>query len=188
MVWLSFFKPSRVIKLSLLTSLMLVPFHTFAQNAPDFTLPGDTSDISLSAYHGDVIYVDFWASWCGPCRDSFPFMNELHDQYAEGGLKVIAINLDSKISAARAFITDPASPGHNPRFTIAYNSSGDVAEAYKVRGMPSSYVIDRDGNIAYTHLGFNQKDRAEIEAKIKTLLHSQTIKTEPHLAAAEGEL
>lgn len=175
------------LKVTVLSMLALIPLHSFAASAPDFSLPGEQSDIQLSAYQGDVVYIDFWASWCGPCRDSFPFMNELHDQYAEGGLKVIAINLDREITSAQAFLTDPSSPGHNPRFTIAYNSNGEVAEAYKVRGMPSSYVIDREGNIAYTHLGFNLKDRAKIEAHIKHLLNTTETMTEPLVAAAEGE-
>ncbi|MBX2878536.1 MAG: TlpA family protein disulfide reductase [Granulosicoccus sp.] len=188
MLWFPLIKPSqRLIRCSFLTSLAFLPFNAFAEIAPDFSLPGDQSEIRLSAYQGDVVYVDFWASWCGPCRDSFPFMNELHDQYAEGGLKVIAINLDREISAAQAFIHDPESPGHDPRFTIAYNSGGEVAEAYNVRGMPSSYVIDRDGNIAYSHLGFNRKDRAEIEARIKYLLRSNNATGEPLIAAAEAE-
>jgi len=151
---------------------MVVPTTAIAGDAPIFSLPGNNADVELAAYRGQVVYVDFWASWCAPCRESFPFMNELHDEYAEGGLKVIAINLDSNHELARQFIGDPNTFQGIPRFDIAYDPEGNVAQAYEVKGMPSSYLIDRDGNIVYEHLGFRVKDQPKIEARIVDLLES----------------
>jgi thiol-disulfide isomerase/thioredoxin len=131
--------------------------------APDFLVYGTNIDEPrmLSEYRGKVVYVDFWASWCAPCRQSFPFMNELHAQYADDGLVVVGINLDEEREAARRFLEQV--PAH---FPIVYNPEGDLAEKYAVKAMPSSYVVGPDGRIVHRKLGFRLGEREEMERLI----------------------
>ncbi len=149
-------------------SLLISPVIHAQTTAPDFSLPGDDGTVSLSEQRGKVIYLDFWASWCSPCRESFPWMNTLQEKYGEQGLKIIAVNLDKDRSETQAFIA--AMP---PRFTIAYDPEGGLAERYGVMGMPSSYLIDRNGKLHSTHIGFRDKDKAELEQKIIQLLEGK---------------
>jgi peroxiredoxin len=133
--------------------------------APEFSLPTDQGEISLDALHGQVVYLDFWASWCVPCRKSFPWMNEMTARYKDLGFRIIAVNMDTDRSLIERFLEKyPAD------FTIAYNPEGDVAESYRVQGMPSSYLIDRQGTIHSTHVGFRDSEKAGIEAEIRALL------------------
>ncbi len=149
------------------TTLLLIIFSSasFAQKAPDFSLQSDKGKISLSAYKNKVVYVDFWASWCKPCRKSFSFMNSMQSRYAKRGFKIIAINLDNERSAADSFLKkNPA------KFTIAYDPDGKTPDAYKLKVMPTSYLIDRKGNIINIHKGFKSSHTAKLENLIVTAL------------------
>jgi len=131
--------------------------------APDFSLPGlGNAPIRLTALAGKLVYLDFWASWCGPCRQSFPWMNDLHDQLRDRGLHVLAINIDAKRSDAMRFLANtPAS------FQVAFDPAGDTPRAFGIRAMPTSVVIDRSGVIVASHAGFTLSNapvaRREIE-------------------------
>ncbi len=130
-----------------------------------FELPTQKAKISLKELAGKVVYVDFWASWCGPCKQSFPFMNELQKKYASAGLQIVAINVDKSRDDAAIFLNkNPA------QFAVAFDSEGTVPAQYNVKGMPSSYLLGRDGKLIYVHRGFKAQDQAEIEAKIRTAL------------------
>lgn len=155
----------KVISALLLCLTLVAGGLAAAEPAHDFTLPGDNGPVSLKQYKGQVVYLDFWASWCGPCRESFPWMNTMQERYGAKGFKVIAINLDKETALREKFID--AIP---PKFTIAYDPEGKVAEMYGIPGMPSSYLIDRNGNIQARHLGFREKDSAELERTIQSLL------------------
>lgn len=122
-------------------------------------------NIKLSDFNGQVIYLDFWASWCIPCRKSFPWMNSLEKRYGNKGFKVIAVNLDQEAEEAKSFLEQI--PAH---FTVAYDPEGVSAKIFKVKGMPSSYLIDRNGKIVFSHVGYRQKENAAMEQKIKYLL------------------
>ena len=137
--------------------------------APNFKLPSFKSDVSLSSYRGKVVYVDFWASWCEPCRKSFPWMSDVQQRFGND-LKVIAINLDQERAPAIEFLKKL-----DPKFTIAFDPSGKVAEAYKVKGMPSSYLIDQRGRIVKAHVGFRAPDKSELEKEIETLIAQQRV-------------
>lgn len=154
-----------ILKGVLLATVFLTGTQVAAAPAHDFTLSTDGGTISLSQYKGQVVYIDFWASWCGPCRQSFPWMSKMQQRYGEQGFKVIAINLDKE-----AELRDKFTAANQPRFTIAYDPEGTVAEKYNVTVMPTSYLIDRDGNIHTQHLGFNDKDSSRLERKIEALL------------------
>jgi thiol-disulfide isomerase/thioredoxin len=130
-----------------------------------FELPGQNGKVSLREHAGRVVYVDFWASWCGPCKQSFPFMNDLQKKYSAAGLRIIAINVDKEKDDAQKFLSK------NPtQFMLAFDAEGTVPTQYQVKGMPSSYLIGRDGKLIYVHKGFKAQDQAEIEAKIRAAL------------------
>jgi len=121
--------------------------------------PADTFDVS--DYDGKVVIVDFWASWCVPCRRSFPWLNSMHDRYGDDGLVIVGINLDQERSAAEEFLQEfPA------KFRIHYDVSKELAKSYGVEAMPTSYVLGPDGEIRKTHYGFKVKKQDEYESAI----------------------
>jgi len=139
-----------------------------ADKAPDFNLATDHGTVSLAGIKGKPAYVDFWASWCGPCRKSFPWMEEMQSQFKDQGLQVIAINLDTTREAAKSFLDEvPA------KFTVAYDPEGKSADAFGVKVMPTSYLIDREGRIQRVHHGFLNKDKAELEAAVRHLVEAK---------------
>jgi len=139
--------------------------YAYADKAIDFDLPTDKGNIKLSSLRGNVVYVDYWASWCPPCRKSFPWMNQMHSKYEAQGLKIIGISLDSTRKSADKFLKKmPA------LFSIAYDHDGNTADDYEVQVMPTSYLIDREGNLIYTHKGFNNKDKQKLEEEFKKAL------------------
>lgn len=155
-------------RLNIFTAFLLLlatPLSQALETAPDFSLDGLDREVSLTDMRGKVVYLDFWASWCTPCRKSFPWMNKLQEQYGPQGLEIIAINLDKKRQDSQAFIADT-----QPLFTIAFDPEGNTAEQYEVQGMPSSYLIDRDGKLHHNHIGFRAKDKAALESQIEALL------------------
>ena len=111
--------------------------------------------LDLSPYRGKVVYLDFWASWCAPCRQSFAWMEDAQWTYRQRGLVIVAVDVDHDRSAAGRFLQD-----HPADFKIIYDPTGQVASQYKVKGMPMSFVIGRDGKIRSSHIGFfeNQED------------------------------
>lgn len=136
--------------------------------APEVNLPGLKDTISLAGLKGKVVYVDFWASWCGPCKQSFPFMNELQSKYRGQGFEIVAINLDAKRDDADKFLAEvPA------QFNVAFDPKGDSAKRFDVKGMPSSYLIGRDGKVVVVHRGFKEEERKDIEARIAQALSSK---------------
>jgi len=135
------------------------------QAAPAFSLNGPAGTVKLEHYQGKLVYIDFWASWCGPCRQSFPWMNEMQARYGGQGLQVVGINVDAKTDDARNFLNaTPAS------FVIAFDPNGTAPRNYGVKGMPSSVLIGPDGKVLYEHSGFRPADRSVLEARIKTAL------------------
>ena len=136
------------------------------QAAPDFELAGRTGRLNLSDYKGKTVYLDFWASWCGPCKQSFPWMNEMQTRYAAQGLRVVGINVDQKTDDAKAFLKDtPAS------FDVAFDQSGKTPKVYAIKGMPTSVLIGPDGKVLSVHSGFKSEQRDELEQQIKQALH-----------------
>ena len=117
--------------------------------------------VDLTAFRGKVVIVDFWASWCVPCRRSFPWMNRMVEKYSGDGLVIIGVNMDSDPVEASRFLADfPAS------FRIVKDPGGELAQEYDVIAMPSSYVFDRSGALVAKHLGFKVKRQDEYEAVI----------------------
>ena len=111
--------------------------------------------LDLGAYRGKVIYLDVWASWCAPCRQSFPWMTRLQAELAPAGLIVIAVNVDRVRADAEQFLR-----ARSPGFRVVYDPEGVIAEQFGVKGMPTSFVIDRDGTVRIRHEGFRRADEA----------------------------
>ena len=135
------------------------------QVAPDFELPGKVENVRLSDNKGKVVYLDFWASWCGPCKQSFPWMNAMQEKYKNKGFEIIAVNLDANNEDAQKFLISTLA-----KFTVAFDSKGQTPLKFGVKGMPTSYLIDREGKIVMQHMGFNATDREKLEQKIQNLL------------------
>ena len=136
------------------------------QTAPEIALKDlGGKPIKLSSLKGKVVLVDFWASWCGPCRESMPFLEKLSKSYGEQGLVVLGVNIDNDVAAARKFLKElPVS------FSVVNDAEKSVAKAYAPPTMPSSYLIDRQGKVHVVHAGFRRSDAAKLEAEIKNLL------------------
>ena len=129
---------------------------------------GENQGSDLSQYKGQVLYVDFWASWCGPCAKSFPFLNEMHEQLKGQGLQIVGVNLDENADDAKAFLAKyPAS------FTVAADVSKQCAKDFAVKAMPSSYIIDRKGVVHHVHLGFRPGEAQEIRVLVEKLLNEK---------------
>jgi peroxiredoxin len=124
--------------------------------------------VRLEDYRGKVVYLDFWASWCGPCRQSLPWMEQLRHDFGEAGLAVIAVNVDENPADAMRFLR---------RFEVGYPVVGDargaIAARYDVRDMPSSYLIDRSGVVREVHRGFNRKGAARLREAVARLVAEQ---------------
>lgn len=133
--------------------------------APDIKLATADGEFNLAEHRGKVVYLDFWASWCKPCLKSFPWMQELQTTYKSQGLEVVAVNLDKNRELADAFLKKI-----KVDFIVAFDQQGSTASTYELRGMPTSYLIGRDGKIYATHIGFRDSDRAKLEQAVQQLL------------------
>ncbi|UGQ49341.1 TlpA family protein disulfide reductase [Massilia endophytica] len=135
------------------------------QAAPPFALNGPSGSVKLEQHQGKLVYLDFWASWCGPCRQSFPWMNEMQAKYGPRGFQVIGINVDAKPEEARSFLASTPA-----QFIVAFDPSGTAPRSYGIKGMPSSVLIGPDGKVVYEHSGFRAADKAELERRIQLAL------------------
>ena len=127
--------------------------------------PTDAPSFDLTRHQGKVVIVDFWASWCKPCRESIPWLNAMRARYGEAGLEVIGINVDAERGDADRFLREVPI-----EFEVIFDPHGELAKEFKVRGMPSSYVFDRTGKLVQTHLGFRDAKKDEKEAGLQALL------------------
>lgn len=146
----------------ILAVALLMPLLTFA--AP---IDAESDELQLDAYKGRVVVVDFWASWCVPCRRSFPWMNAMVAKYADQGLVVIAVNLDKDRADADAFLAETPAD-----FEIRYNPDASLAREFGVEAMPSSFVFNRNGELVARHLGFKVKKQDEYEALLVNALRN----------------
>ena len=134
--------------------------------APDVSLQTEQgAPARLAAFKGKVILVDFWASWCAPCKTSFPALEALHREFAPRGLAVLAVNLDERRKDADGFLS-----AHPHTMPVLFDPNGGAPAAFGVKGMPSSFLIDRAGIIRFTHMGYTanigQQYRQEIDLLI----------------------
>jgi thiol-disulfide isomerase/thioredoxin len=142
--------------------ILFLSWGTPVQSAEQLSFDTKKGTLHLSELKGQVVYVDFWASWCKPCRKSFPWMNNLQERFAKQGLKVIAVNVDKDKTLVDQFLKS-----YPANFPIAYDPEGKLASKFGLKGMPSSFIFDRNGNLKTSHLGFRQKDIEKLESIIK---------------------
>jgi len=135
------------------------------QPSPALDVPGTQGQVNLAALKGKVVYVDFWASWCAPCKQSFPWMNEMQAKYGARGFQVVAVNVDAKREDADKFLAEvPAS------FTIGFDPKGDSPKRFQIKGMPSSVLVGPDGHVVKVHAGFRPDERKAQEDAIVAAL------------------
>jgi peroxiredoxin len=138
--------------------------------APDFTLPGDNGQaVSLSDLHGQVVMINFWASWCGPCRQEMPLLEQIHQRYEPLGFTLLGVNVEENSSDAKAFLKDrPVS------FPILFDPDNGVSKLYDVVAMPSTVLIDRQGNVRYLHHGFKPGYENDYQDQVRALVREQS--------------
>jgi peroxiredoxin len=153
----------------LFTSLLLFGTANSANiqgKAPNFTLKSNTGkNIKLSELRGQVILLNFWASWCGPCRQEMPLLEKLQQRYSALGFTVLGVNVEEDSSKAKSLLKDiPVS------FPILFDTQNTVSKQYKVSAMPSTVMIDRNGNMRYLHKGYKPGDEAQYKKWVKQLV------------------
>jgi len=134
--------------------------------APDFTLPSRSGDsISLEQLKGQVVMLNFWASWCGPCRQEMPLLDQMHKRYSSLGFTLLGVNVEEDSAAAEKWLAQTP-----VTFPVLYDKDNKVSQLYQVDSMPSTVFIDRKGNVRYLHRGYKPGDEGEYLNQIRALL------------------
>ena len=136
--------------------------------APDWTLPAIENaegTLSMSDFRGKITYVDFWASWCGPCRLSLPALNSLNTQFSDDPVQFLAISVDVVEEDAWDFLKR-----YSVDYPVVIDTEGDIARMFAVDGMPSGYLLDAEGRVREIHIGFKQGDELKLAESIKKML------------------
>ena len=150
----------------LIVAIAAVPVH--ATKAPETIAVLDSLIEDVTITPGDVVYVDFWASWCVPCRQSFPWMSGLLEKYGKQGLKVVTINVDRDHAAAEKFLKDTHST-----LPVVYDPKGKLPKLWDLQVMPTSFVYGRDGTLRRRNEGFIPEEAASVEKLIRELLEEK---------------
>jgi len=136
--------------------------------APDWTLPAIQNadgNLSMSDFRGKITYIDFWASWCGPCRLSLPALNSLNDEFADDPVQFLAISIDVVEEDAWDFLKR-----YSVDYPVVIDTEGDIARMFAVDGMPSGYLLDTEGRVREIHIGFKRGDEQKLAESIKKML------------------
>ncbi len=151
---------------SLLFSVTVTAAEIPPKDATDFTLKSLTGDnLRLREQMGDVILLNFWASWCGPCREEMPELEKLQQKYQALGFKVMGVNVETAPEKAQAFLKNL-----NITFPILLDSEQTVSKTYQVEAMPTTYLMDRQGKLRFLHKGYEKGTAEEYETQIKKLI------------------
>lgn len=131
----------------------------------DATLAEKSQKLDFNNYTNKVILIDFWATWCPPCKKSMPFLNSLRNEHLQEGFEIIAINVDENSEIAKQYLNE------NPvNYVKAFDPNGDCPVKFDVKAMPSSYLVDKSGKIRLVHLGFRDEDKAMLQKQVSSLL------------------
>ena len=136
------------------------------QPAPDFALKSSTGEnLRLSEFRGDVVMINFWATWCGPCRQEMPLLDELYSRYQRVGFNLLGVNIDDDSRRAMRMIEEL---GVN--FPILFDARKEVSELYEVEAMPVTVIVDREGTVRYIHHGYKPGYEDKYLDQIRSLL------------------
>jgi peroxiredoxin len=136
------------------------------EESPDFTLKSrDGGNIKLSEQRGNIVLINFWASWCGPCREELPAFEALYQEYQDLGVEILAVNVDDEAEKANVLLQDI-----EVSFPVLFDTSGEVSQLYDVSAMPTTVIVDRDGNIRVLHPRYRKGDEKKYEKAIKLLM------------------
>lgn len=134
--------------------------------APDFTLKSQSgANLKLSELRGEVVMINFWASWCGPCRQEMPKLEELYARYKPLGFTVLGVNIEEDPAKAKALLKDVS-----VSFPVLFDTQNEVSRLYQVAAMPSTVLVDRDGNMRYLHKGYQPGLEERYQEQIRTLI------------------
>lgn len=125
----------------------------------------DNRDFSLNSIKGKIIIINFWASWCPPCRKELPYFAELYNELKIKGVEIVAVNIDTTLSKAEKFLSSLDIP-----FTVVLDPKQEIVTQYRPPAMPTSYIIDREGIVRYIHEGYSKKDQSLFKSEIENLL------------------
>ena len=143
-------------------------FATSSSPAPAFKLPGrGGKTIDLSQFKGQVVMINFWASWCVPCRQEMPLLEDIYKKYKPMGFTMLGVNVEPKQQDAEAFLAKLSKP---VTFPVAWDADSKVSALYKVKGMPTTVFIDRKGNVREMHISYRAGDENYYLTQIRTLL------------------
>ena len=135
---------------SMLAASSLASSGMEGQQAPDFALKSSTGqNLRLSEYRGDVVMINFWATWCGPCRQEMPLLDELYSRYQRVGFNLLGVNIDDDSRRAMQMIEELGVD-----FPVLFDARKEVSELYKVEAMPVTVLVDREGTVRYVHHGY----------------------------------
>lgn len=154
-----------------LATLLSVPVSQAAMPsagsvAPDFTLKSNGgNNLKLSEFRGQVVMINFWATWCGPCRQEMPLLNRIQEKYRKAGFMLLGVNIDDRPEAAQAMARKLG-----VHFPILFDTEKRVSRLYDVNAMPSTLLIDRDGKLRYFHLGYRPGYETRYESQVRELL------------------
>jgi peroxiredoxin len=136
--------------------------------APDFTLASRAGKpVSLAQYKGQVVMINFWATWCGPCRQEMPHLEAIHKKYSKMGFTMLGVNVEPDSKAADAWLSKQATP---VSFPILFDTDSKVSKLYSVAGMPSTVIVDRKGKVRLLHKGYKPGDENEYLNSIRALI------------------
>ena len=134
--------------------------------APDFTLKSAKgNNMKLSEYRGEVVMINFWASWCAPCREEMPILNDMYLKYRDMGFTLLGVNVEEDPAGAKKMMQDL-----KVAFPVLYDTTNEVTKLYDVEAMPSTILVDRDGNMRYLHRGYLPGYEEDYERQVRELM------------------
>jgi len=159
---------TRILRAALLATLIATPALAIAPSgpAPAFQLASMAgAPVSLSQYKGQVVMINFWATWCGPCRQEMPLLEQLHKKYKPMGFTMIGVNVEPDSTLASGWLkSTPVT------FPILFDTQSEVSKLYSVAGMPSTVIVDRKGNLRWLHRGYKPGDENKYLDQIRALV------------------
>ena len=161
-----FLKVFATLALTVFAASSLASSGMQGQPAPDFALKSSTGDnLRLSEFRGDVVMINFWATWCGPCRQEMPLLDELYQRYNRVGFNLLGVNIDDDSNRAMAMISELGVD-----FPVLFDSSKEVSRLYNVDAMPVTVLVDREGNVRFVHQGYKPGYEEKYLNEVRALL------------------